>query len=145
LVGLNQVESWRDYMTKKIGRPPIVVWHPCRGLPYFDLMLKKYPYIALARTKKEDAPYFVNLAIKHNVKIHGLAMTSLKIMTQNNFTSVDSTSWIKESYFGNKKGIVNDSYGKPITKKNGLNTSYTNKLFLSGQHWVKLQLMFDSK
>jgi len=138
LVGLTQVESWRDYMTKRIGRPPIVVWHPCRGLPYFEFMIKHYPYVAIARTKKEDAPYFVNMANKKNVKIHGLAMTSLAIMTKNNFSSVDSTSWIKESYYGLKKGIANEEYNiATLTRKNGKVTNYTNKLFLSSQHWVK--------
>jgi len=43
-VGLRQVEKWREYMTKVVGKPPIVVWHPERGKDYWLYMVKTYPY-----------------------------------------------------------------------------------------------------
>lgn len=41
-----------------------------------------------------------NFAAKHDIKIHGLAVTSLGLMTAYPFHSVDSATWVRSSIYG---------------------------------------------
>ena len=47
IVGLKQVEKYRERLEKLTNRQCIPVWHPSRGYDYFIKMCKDYPYVAL--------------------------------------------------------------------------------------------------
>jgi len=122
VVGLQKVEQFRKRIEAKTGKQPIPVWHKARGKEYFIDMCKDYPYIALGgiaikvikRSEYKFFPWFIDTAHKHNAKIHGLGFTSLKLLSQYHFDSVDSTTWA----YGNISGKIYKFNGKTIVSKN---------------------------
>lgn len=82
-------------------------------------MIQEYDYVALGGIAIKDFKksehklfkWFIDTAHKANTKIHGLGYTNDSITKRNNFDSVDSTSWLGGSRFGNL-----DMYD-PVKKK----------------------------
>lgn len=105
---LRQVEKYRDFIEHQTGKQCIPVWHKSRGQQYFVDMCKDYPYVAIGgivsgeikRSQFGVFPWFINTAHHHGAKIHGLGLTSAKVVTKYPFDSVDSKAWLGGSYAG---------------------------------------------
>lgn len=100
IVGLKEVERLRKKLEKLTNKQPIVVWHKSRGTDYWSKMVKEYPYSAIGgivtrEIKSNEYGIFrplIDEAHRNNAKVHGLGFTSLKLLKQFNFDSVDSSS-----------------------------------------------------
>jgi len=109
-VGLRQVEKWREYLTKKVGKSPIVVWHRERGKKYWLYMVKRYPYVGFSGfvvtpDGEKEVPdkyigWFIKTAHDYNTKVHGFGFTRVKLLKKFPFDSVDSSSWVLSVGYG---------------------------------------------
>ena len=111
VVGLKKVEYYRKQIEDSIGIPPIVCWHANRGADYWIKSCEDYPYVALGTTNASNAGkkiranpkilhWFINHAHKNKAKIHGLGFTSIPMLSELKFDSVDSTGWQQVRYGG---------------------------------------------
>lgn len=120
IVGLKEVERLRAKLEAKVGRQSIPVWHKSRGKQYWLDMVREYDYVAIGgivtrEIKPSEYKYFHWLlaeAKKQNCKVHGLGFTNLKGLEEYDFYSVDSTTWLN----GSKYGELQFFNGKTITK-----------------------------
>ena len=108
LVGYEKVKEMRKYIERKTGKQCIPVWHINRGKNEFINLCAEYSYVALGgiAIKEIDKscykyfPWFIDMAHKHNAKIHGLGFTSVEGIKKYHFDSVDSSSWTTGNRFG---------------------------------------------
>ena len=109
VVGLKEVERYREILERETGKKSIPVWHKNRGKQYFLDMVKEYDYVAIGgivsgeikRSEYKYLPWFIEQAHKHNCKIHGLGFTNTKLLEKYKFDSVDSTAWLHGSISAN--------------------------------------------
>lgn len=149
-VGLKKVEKWWEYLTRELGKPPIVVWHVERGKDYWRYMLKKYPYVGITREvtrgAEDELAWFTKTAYDNNVKVHGFAITTARALVAYPFYSADSFSWVKSAAVGelmNFDGIMlkgNEKY----RRKNGINTKCHQFQALNAVNWAKFQRMLEN-
>lgn len=110
-------------MTKELekrGIRPIPVYHGDQSLEWIERYCKEgYKLIGIGnsgRTQFEDFRYYYdqvfNITEKYGVKTHGLAVTSLSLMFQYPWYSVDSATWVKVAAYG--KIIYIDPYRNVI-------------------------------
>ena len=90
---------------EKAGLNPIPAFHYGEPMEYLQYYVEKYPYIALGiagNTTTKLLPWMEECFSQYicdkdgmpKVKVHGFAVTSLKLMLRFPWFSVDSTSWI---------------------------------------------------
>ena len=83
------------------GKDPVRVFHGWRGKDYFKELVKQKERICLggvavgkARARSLDYfQWFLDEAHRNYCKVHGLAITSDKLIRKYNFDSVDSSTW----------------------------------------------------
>lgn len=108
LVGQQKVLKWRKQLEKhNLLDKCITVCHPAvtsyeTYLKELDESVSRYVAIEGLRPGQPQIPYgnYVIEAYKKQVKIHGFALTNTKIVSKYPFYSVDSTSWLSASKFG---------------------------------------------
>lgn len=152
VVGLKEVERYREILERETGKKSIPVWHKSRGKQYFLDMVKEYDYVAIGgivsgeikRSEYKYFPWFIEQAHKHNCKIHGLGFTNTKLLKKYKFDSVDSTSWV----YGRKRGnivVFNGEYiERVLTPRKGKRLkdgALANKHNLT--EWVKFVRYMD--
>jgi len=101
---------------------PVPVYHGDKGtdwlLRYVDMGCKLICIGSIARPSYRGLRYYFDQVFKigqqHKLKFHGLAFTSLALMYQYPWYSVDSATWVKVSAFG--KIIVLSPYRNVITQ-----------------------------
>ncbi|EMB9406757.1 TPA: hypothetical protein I1496_001768 [Staphylococcus pseudintermedius] len=149
VVGLEKVEQLRAKLESLTGKKCIPVFHKSRGKEYWFKMIQEYDYVALGGIAIKDFKksehklfkWFIDTAHKANTKIHGLGYTNDSITKRNNFDSVDSTSWLGGSRFGNldmydpvKKKLI--KYPRPANTKT-VKGFYKHADYLQCIEWVK--------
>ncbi len=120
IVGIKEVERLRNKLESLTNKKCIPVWHKSRGKQYWLDMVKSYDYVAIGgivtrEIKRKEYPYFtwfLNEAKKENCKVHGLGFTNLTGLHKYPFYSVDSTTWLN----GSKYGELQFFNGRTITK-----------------------------
>ena len=146
IVGYEEVLKIRKYITEKVGRAPIPVWHKSRGMKDFIEMCKRYKYVAIGgyvsgeftKGEVEKFPLLIKEAHSHGAKIHGLGFTQLKYLPRFHFDSVDSTAWVS----GNRFGAVYKFDGKTMVKYNkptGMRVKNKEVAINNFVEWVKFQ------
>jgi len=98
--GYEKVKDLRRKIEEGTGKKSIPVFHMSRGLKDWKDMCENYNYIALGIAGK-DFTYtdykafnvFVRYAKGKGVKVHGLGITGMTVLSQVPFYSVDSSSW----------------------------------------------------
>ena len=109
IVGYDKVKQMRAKLERAVGRQCIPVWHRTRGLDEWKRLTKDYNYIAIGGfaikdIKEREYRYItalLEIARKNGCKVHGLGFTSLKYLDKFHFYSVDSTTWLSGSRYGN--------------------------------------------
>ncbi len=102
--GIFGVDVYKDilHMVQDItGKDPIRVFHGWRGKEYFEELIKIKDKIclggiAVGKARRNSLDYFqwfLDRAHENDCKVHGLAVTSPKLLRKYNFDSVDSSSW----------------------------------------------------
>ena len=148
-VGLKQVEKWREYLTEKVGKPPIVVWHRERGKKYWLYMVRKYPYVGFSgfvvmpngerEVPDEYIGWFIKTAHDHGAKIHGFGFTRRDLLKKFPFDSVDSSTWAISVVYG---GLLyfDANTGKLKIIRAGAKEGYKVKVdrrYYSLKEWIK--------
>lgn len=147
VVGIKRVEEIRKRLEDLTDKLPIPVWHKTRGKKYWEMMIEKYPYVALGgmasnvgyKDKVEAVfPYFINTARKAGAKIHALGYTSIKGLRKYKFDSVDSTAWL----YGNRGGFLYHFNGRDLEKRDapeGHRLKARPAAIHNFREWVKFQ------
>lgn len=112
IVGYSKVLELRRRLERKVGAPPIIVYHKGHGKEAFIEACKHYPRVAIGTTARagewsnaeleQFLPYAIQTAHRHGAKIHGLGFTRLSSIARLHFDSVDSSSFL----MGNRNGTV---------------------------------------
>jgi hypothetical protein len=150
VVGLKKVEDYRKQIEDAVGIQPIVCWHANRGAEYWIKCCEDYQYVAVGTTTASNAGkkirsnpkilhWFINHAHKNNVKIHGLGFTSIPMLSELKFDSVDSTTWLTAQYgelsYFNKNNQI-DKIRKKGMRLKGKTSDYHIHNF---NEWLKFQ------
>jgi len=115
VVGLSQVEQWRDKLEAETGREPIPVWHKAMGDDGWINLVNSYQYVGIpCKNPKEklDENYwnrFIRLAHENNVKVHGFGVSANEKILRYDFDSIDSSSWAGGCRFGVRYRFTGDS------------------------------------
>ena len=125
IIGYENVKQLRKRLEYETNKQCIPVWHKSRGLDDFVAMCKEYSYVSIGGivvkelTRKDWAmfPKLIQIAHKHNCKIHGLGFTATKELHKYHFDSVDSTNWLSGGRFG-QLHLFNGSYIESKSFKN---------------------------
>lgn len=148
IIGIDNVEKYRDRLEVLTGKKSIPVWHGNRGKQYFIDMCKTYPYVAIgglvgagdftSRRKIEEVfTWFINTAHQHSCKIHGLGYTKIPGLKKYKFDSVDSTAWL----YGNISGFLYKFNTREGTmdkvKKNGCKVKSEEVAWHNFHEWIK--------
>lgn len=111
IVGYDCVKEFRKIIELKTGRKSIPVWHTSRGYDEYKRMCDEYNYIAIGGLATLDIRWrsdeqiemltkLVNYAHTNNTKVHGLGFTSAQYLPQIHFDSIDSTTWLMSTIYG---------------------------------------------
>lgn len=132
IVGLEKVESWRALFASE-GIQVMPVYHlsyedhfnatssdkariECR-MHEFGKMCDEYPYVGIeGGWDKRDYLPMLQMAQQKRVKVHGFAMTNVKVFRHLPFYSVDSTTW-----------LAGEQYGRTFVFKGGIIKTYDAK------------------
>lgn len=143
LVGVKQVDEWREKYFRPLeeqGVSVIYLWHSTRHDKEWEEMCKKYDYVGFSFQEKEanftdkKLTNMFHIAKRHNALVHGFAVTGLEAMTSYPFFTVDSTTWLVGTQFGELNyfdGRKMKRLKKPEWKK-----QYKNKLISLGANWA---------
>jgi len=109
----NAEQSWKNqqYMEDN-GLRPIPVFHYGEDFKWLRKYVDEYEYIGIGGvaggiTLKQfveslgDKAFEYISQVNPDIKIHGFAVTSLRLMKRYTWTSVDSTTWLKHAAYGN--------------------------------------------
>jgi len=128
------------------GLYPIPVFHYGEDFKFLEEMVKKYDYIALGgmvqlKNKKKLSFWLKKCfsKIPKNIKVHGLAISSLDLIKKFRFYSTDSSSWASGARYGlffyfKRNQILQKNYS---IKNTTSNNSILNKWNLI--QWLKYQ------
>jgi hypothetical protein len=158
LTSLKHAENLRTEIEQKTGKQPIVVWHPSRGIDYWYKMCEEYNYVAISasgayqskwtRTEKGISAMFKMLSIakKNNTKVHGLGYTVMKNLSNLQFDSIDSTTWLNAGKFGELQWFENGKINKRQAiqeNKKTIKSKQTEMLINNFEEWIKFQKYAD--
>tara|TARA_R110001606_G_scaffold117492_2_gene246995 strand:- start:1421 stop:2170 length:750 start_codon:yes stop_codon:yes gene_type:complete len=159
LTSLEHCENLRSEIEQKTGKQPIVVWHPSRGIDYWQKMCEEYKYVAISasgayqskwtRTEKGILAMskMLNIAKKNNTKVHGLGYTVMKNLPKLPFDSIDSTTWLNAGKFGEIQWFENGKIHKRQALQEKMRTikSKQKKMLINNfEAWIKFQKYADA-
>lgn len=147
VVGLTEVKRLRKKLEDLTHKKCIPVWHKSRGLEEWYDICKNYDYVAIGgivikEITRKDYKYFnplLDIARKYNTKVHGLGLTITKELKKYPFYSVDSTSWVNASKFGQLQ-IFKDASIKSIQRPENTRVLDGGKAVeFTLKEWIKFQ------
>lgn len=106
IIGYKRVLELRHMLNDIVGMKCIPAWHLSRGIEDFSETSKDYSYVALGTsfnipTNNPDMlSALCYIAQKNKCKIHILAFTSPNKIQKYHVESVDSSTWLASSNFG---------------------------------------------
>lgn len=128
IVGYDEVLKMRKRLEEGTGKKCIPVFHKNRGINEWHKMTEEYDYVAIGTSGKNDSAWtrkhpdvlkqMLKIANKNKCKVHGLGFTSIKLMKDIHFYSVDSTSWSSGWRFGSITMFKDGKFTKLDKPKN---------------------------
>ena len=107
IIGYEKVKKLRKILTE-VSDKIIPVWHPDRGIEDYHAMCEEYANKVVAiggfrQTDIKDEQYlmFLKVAKKYGCKVHCLGMTRFDVLDKVPFDYTDSSTWLKQTNFGN--------------------------------------------
>lgn len=143
LVGREKVAEWRENYFKpfesETGIPVIYVWHGIDGITGWEELCMRNAYVGFSwlETSKtlmdKDISKMFSVARKYNALVHGFGCTGLRPLIKYPFRSVDSTTWL----VGSQYGEVSYFDGRRLIrlKKVQWKRAYKKKLINLGANW----------
>ena len=152
IIGVNPTRRLREKLESKVGWQSIPVWHNIRGRQQLVQMCKDYEYASTSlsgftntsrwfrKHKYRPLTEMLRIAKEHGCKIHGLGFTNTPMLHKfSSLYSVDSTSWLSGSRFGNRHlfqgGLIKQQPPKQNKKGKGLAICDLHNV----QQWLKFQ------
>lgn len=143
VVGIEETKKLTNKINSRCHTKCIQVFHKELGLDYFKNLVKKEDYIAIGTISDFRNHYHIlkqltKIARENECKIHGLGFTPKKV-NEGVFNSVDSTSWLKTTAFGNYIFFKNN-YIESIKKNNRrISLSYRDLIRHNYKEYLKYQ------
>lgn len=106
IVGTPKVDEWNDKYFKPLEKLTQIVYVAHRdtfdysGLKRFRYYCSKHEYVGLSFQAKERFRTYYSIAQMFGVRIHGFGWTSIPMLKQCPFFSVDSTTWMGGVRYG---------------------------------------------
>lgn len=144
LVGEELVNEWREKYFAPLEKEGILVcyvWHKDDGISKWKEMCQRFNYVGFSLETGDfteiEMIKMINTAKQYNTIIHGFALTKIDTMTKIPFFSVDSTTWL----VGTKYGELNWFDGRKWTrlKKDKWKRQYKTKFIKLGANWELLE------
>lgn len=145
LVGMEKMLEWRknifEKLTREEGIPVIYVWHTSDGLPEWERMCKRYPYVGVTFLEDLDSGgtmrKLFTVAKNYGTRVHGFGITGYGSLSKYPFFSVDSSTWLVGSQFGELSWFD----GKKLSrlKKSAWKKLYKTKIINLGGNWNLLE------
>ena len=144
LVGEELVNEWREKYFAPLEKEGILVcyvWHKDDGISKWKEMCQRFNYVGFSLETGDfteiEMIKMINTAKQYNAIIHGFALTKIDTMTKIPFFSVDSTTWL----VGTKYGELNWFDGRKWTrlKKDKWKRQYKTKFIKLGANWELLE------
>jgi hypothetical protein len=135
------IAYWRERIMSA-GVPVLVSWHAIREWRGWQDQCSTYRYLALPGG--EEVPEhrwfpFVNIARQTNTYIHGFAGTKPQWIRRYPFYSVDSTSWLMGSKYGNTMIFQNGRLRFYQKENKRVRTRYRQLFEKFGLNWEKIE------
>ncbi len=143
LVGDEVVRRWNEKFfipfMQRTGIPVCFVWHE-NSFTDWKWYCKQYSYVGLSAVTTEGKNHGLseylaklNVAKRYGTLVHGFGMTQIELLTKIPFFTVDSTTWL----VGTKYGELNFWDGRTWKrlKKDQWKRQYKNKLIKLGANW----------
>lgn len=104
-LGSEMIEDFRDNFYNSLPAEKFMpVWHPESDRETLEKLCAEYQIVAVAQGDihgdVSSVPMFNQMISRYNVKLHGLGITSKKMIEAVKWSSVSSTSWLSVSKFG---------------------------------------------
>lgn len=82
----------------------MVIWHPADGRGELERLCSAYSIVGVSQSDihgdTANAPIFNHYSRQYGTRIHGVGITSKKLLESVNWDSVSSTSWLSPSKYG---------------------------------------------
>lgn len=153
IIGYENVKKIREYITNKVGRKPIEVWHTWRGDEDLIRSCKENDFICIGIKKKlgmkDTFQHLIDIAYKYNTKVHILGWTPLNLTDVKRIYSSDSTTWLSGGRFGSVYQFKNNKMimlKRPEGFKRIDDTEvYVNLHKYNLKQWIKYQQFLQDK
>lgn len=145
LVGQDKVNEWRknifEKLTREEGIQIIYVWHIDDGVPAWEKMCQRYPYVGVTFLEGLEAGTIMrdlfSTARKYGTRVHGFGITGYGSLSKYPFFSVDSSTWLVGSQFGELSWF--DGRKLFRLKKSDWKKLYKTKIIKMGGNWNLLE------
>jgi hypothetical protein len=156
IVGLEETERLRKKIERATNKKSIPVWHIYLGIDYFKKMCENYSYIAIGASGRHDSKWtrsnpdklkaLIDYASSKKVRVHGLGYTNMTMLNELNFYSVDSTSWMNGSKYGEVQYFDGRIIRKESTKKHKAKTIDSKEIIKNNiNQWLSYQKYMKHK
>lgn len=147
VIGYEEVKKLRQDLEQKTGKKCIPVFHVERGLEEYKNLCKNYDYIAIGTIHQYNKNpqilrQLVEIAKSYGTKVHGLGYTRLEKKRSIDFYSVDSTTWINCSRYGELHKFDGSTI-KKIKFKNKRLVPTDEVIKNNFEEWCKYQFFLD--
>lgn len=130
-VGEELVDKWNEKYFKPLEKITNIIYNidPDRsrdvtGMKRAETYFRRYGYVGIGIGMIPQLPKIMYLQNKYKRRVHGFAITRLKLLKSYPLFSVDSTTWLRAEIFGS----VNSFDGKNF-RTAGTDQRYKRKLF----------------
>jgi hypothetical protein len=104
VLGYDYIQAMRkDFYDNLPPEKFMPVWHPSYGLQELDRLCSSYVVVGVAEMQAGDNSLLAtlnSLVNRYGVRLHGIAMTGIKMMKQVKWDSAASMSWLSPSRYG---------------------------------------------
>ncbi|MFI6495957.1 hypothetical protein [Nonomuraea typhae] len=104
-LGQTWIERQRQELSEIAGGKFLPIWHVESGMPELERLAATYGRVGVpqASVGGRDIAVTLNRLARQGVRLHGVAMTQVKLMESVVWDSVASTSWLSPAQFGDSQ------------------------------------------
>ena len=104
-LGKEFIENFRqDFYDSLPPEKFMPIWHPSDGREELDKLCSTYQVVGISQSDihgdTENIPIFNSLTRRYKTRLHGVGITSKRIIEAVNWDSVSSTSWLSPTIYG---------------------------------------------
>lgn len=141
LIGRTLPQKWREGVFNDLNKkymPIIYVWHDGDPVDRFKEYCQAFDFVGISSDFKGNYATLTSIARQYLAKVHVFGYTRSTEIQDYDFYSVDSTTWL----LGSKYGETDVFNGKTISRydnsKKAMRQRYRNKFQAAGLDWNKI-------